>query len=96
METLRAAGIQVVGISYDDVGILQKFSDGNEIGFPLLSDSGSKTIRAYGLHFKDGLPHPGTVLIGQDGVIRAKIFREGFRTRHTVDELVAAAEELKD
>ena len=86
--------MQVVGISYDDVDILKKFSDKNKIGFPLLSDSDSKTIHKYGLHFKDGLPHPGTVLIDQSGVVRTKIFRNGYRDRHSVDELIAAAEEL--
>ncbi len=95
MERLSAAGVQIVGVSYDSLDILKTFSDAEEIPFPLLSDEGSKTIREYGLHFKDGLPHPGTVLIDQSGVIRAKIFKEGYEARHTVDELIAAAEELK-
>jgi peroxiredoxin Q/BCP len=95
MERLSAAGVQIVGVSYDSLDILKTFSDAEEIPFPLLSDEGSKVIREYGLHFKDGLPHPGTVLIDQSGVIRAKIFKEGYKARHTVDELIAAAEELK-
>lgn len=92
---LRDAEVQVVGISYDDVGILKTFSDANQIAFPLLSDTDSKTIHAFGLHFKDGLPHPGTVLIDQSGVIRAKIFLEGYRDRHTIDELVSASESIR-
>jgi peroxiredoxin Q/BCP len=94
MERLGAAGIQIVGVSYDSPDILKSFSDAEEIPFLLLSDEGSKTIHAYGLHNQDGLPHPGTVLIDSSGVIRAKIFKEGYRTRHTVDELVEAAAAL--
>ena len=95
MERLRAARVQIVGISYDEVKILKTFGEAKEIAFPLLSDKGSKTIHEFGLHFRDGLPHPGTVLIDQSGVIRAKIFKDGYRARHTVDELITAAESLK-
>ena len=95
IEKLSAASVQVVGISYDSIDILKKFSDSQEIPFLLLSDEGSETIRAYGLHFKDGLPHPGTVLVDRSGVIRAKLFKEGYVNRHTSDEILAAAGKLK-
>jgi len=94
-EKIEAAGIQVVAISYDSVDILKKFSDSAEISFPLLSDEGSKTIHAYNLHFKKGLPHPSTLLIDQTGMIRGKLFREGYADRHATDELIALANELK-
>lgn len=92
---LKDAGIQIVGISFDPVDTLKTFSDANEIPYPLLSDEGSETIQAYGLLFQRGLPHPGTLLIDQSGVIRAKLFEDGYKTRHTIDELVKAAEKLK-
>ncbi len=95
LEKFKALNSQVVGISYDAVPVLKTFSDAQSIPFPLLSDEGSKTIQAFDLHFQRGLPHPGTVLIDQGGVIRAKLFQEGYQTRHTTDELVAAAEKLK-
>ena len=95
IEKLNAAGVQVVGISYDSLDILKKISESMEIPFLLLSDEGSKTINEYGLHYEDGMPYPGTVLINQTGVIRAKLFERGYRTRHTNDELVAAAEKLE-
>jgi peroxiredoxin len=91
---LRAAGIQIVGISYDPVDVLNEFSDTEDIPFPLLSDEGSRTIRAYGLHFKGGLPHPATLLVDANGVIRGKLLKEGYVARHTCDELLAAAEQI--
>ena len=73
--------------------MLKKFSDAQKIAFPLLSDSGSKTIEAYGILNKDteGLPHPGTFILNKQGIIRARLFNEGYRNRHTTDELVGAA-----
>lgn len=107
MSSLKDAGIQVVGISYDSVEILKKFSDKREITFPLLSDPDSRTILAYALknHEMDGkkigdfdaegVPYPGTLIIDQDGVIRAKLFVEGYRQRHSIDALREAAERVK-
>ena len=88
-------------MSYDDPAILKRFSDKSKIGFPLLSDPDSKTIDAYHVRNEaakgklDGVPEPGTFLIGKDGVIRAKLFLEGYAKRHTTDALIDAAEAIK-
>lgn len=97
----------MVGISYDPVDVLSKFSEDKKITFPLLSDPESKTIIAYSLKNKemagrtfgkvnlDGIPYPGTLLVDKSGVIRAKLFVDGYVKRHSVDELVKAAQQLK-
>ena len=74
--------------------MLKRFSDSNDIPFPLLSDEGSRVINAFELHFKDGLPHPGTLVVDQQGVVRAKLFEEGYRRRHTAEALLEVAETL--
>ena len=100
MKSIDDAGIQVVGISYDQQAILKKFADKSKITFPLLSDPESKTIDAYHIRNAaakgraEGVPHPGTYIVDQDGVIRAKIFLEGYRDRHTTDALLKAAKGL--
>lgn len=43
------AGIALFGLSYDPVPVLKKFADEFGIGFPLLSDEGSRTIERLGL-----------------------------------------------
>jgi peroxiredoxin Q/BCP len=93
--------VQVVGISYDPVDVLGKFSEKRHITFPLLSDPESKVIAAYGLRNQEargkaeGVPYPGTILIDRDGVVRAKLFLDGYRERHSLDELVKAASAIK-
>ncbi|QDV32550.1 Putative peroxiredoxin [Tautonia plasticadhaerens] len=87
----------MIGISYDDVAILERFSGRSEITFPLLSDPESETIVAYnvlneeGTGRLEGIPRPGTFILDEDGVIRAKLFLEGYRDRHTTDALIEAA-----
>ena len=99
--------MKVVGVSYDSVEVLKGFADKQKITFPLLSDPESKTIIAYALKNKettgkkfgkfdlDGVPYPGTLLLDKDGVVRTKLFVDGYKERHSVEELVKAAEGLK-
>lgn len=49
LKEIRARGIGVAGISYDSPEVLAAFSRRYGIGFPLLSDTGSATIQAYGI-----------------------------------------------
>ena len=101
LKSIEAAGIQVVGISYDDPAVLKKFSDQAKITFPLLSDPESQTIDAYHIRNEaakgkaEGVPNPGTFILDRDGVIRAKLFLEGYRDRHTTAALIEAAKAVK-
>jgi peroxiredoxin Q/BCP len=101
LKTIKAAGLQLVGLSYDDPAVLKSFSDKAKIGFPLLSDPESKTIEAYHIRNEaakgkaEGVPNPGTFILDQSGVIRAKIFLDGYRDRHTTAALIEAAKAVK-
>jgi len=106
LKKIEAAGIHVVGVSYDSVAVLKTFSDKRKITFPLLSDPESRTIIAYALKNQemagkkfgkidlDGVPYPGTILVDKEGIVRAKLFRDGYIKRHSSDDLIKAAEEL--
>ena len=43
----------------------------------------------------EGVPHPGTFILDREGVIRSKLFLEGYRDRHTTDALIKAARAVK-
>jgi len=96
---LKKAGIIPVAVSYDPVRILERFAKDRDIEFPLLSDPESKVIAKFRILLNPnekrrrmaGLPHPGTFIIGQDGRIIAKLAHEGYRKRHTAEEIIEAA-----
>ena len=96
LKEIEATGGQVVAISYDSTAILKRFAAKSVITYPLLSDAGSKTIDAYGIRNKEaperwnGIPYPGTFIVGTNGVIRAKLFLDGYKERHAVEALVEA------
>jgi len=96
VERVSAANIQVVAVSYDSVEVLANFTKKNNITFPLLSDPDSKIIKAYGVLNAEasdkqaGIPHPGTFLIDQQGIIRA-VIPGTVRKRHSADDLLEAA-----
>jgi peroxiredoxin Q/BCP len=100
IKSIEAAGIQVIGISYDSPKLLKKFATQQKISFRLLSDPKSRTIKRYGVLNEDaqgrqaGIPYPGTFLVGQDGKVKA--FLPGTtRRRHSTQELIDAAKKLK-
>ena len=101
LKSLEDKKVKLVGLSYDAVDVLAKFAEKEKITFPLLSDPESKTIQAYGLLNKEakdkseGIPYPGTMLIDKDGVIRAKLFHDGFIKRHDAEDILKAAADLK-
>lgn len=100
LKDFEAAGLTIVGISYDPVDVLAKFAEKRKITYTLLSDSGSKTITAYGLLNKEakgkaqGIPNPATMVLDGKGTIRAKLALEGYRDRHTAKDLIKAAKDI--
>ncbi len=106
-EKLKDAGITVIAVSYDPVEVLAKFAEKQKVTFPLLSDPDGITIAAFGLTNKevagkafgkvspDGIPYPGTMLLDKQGVIRAKLFFDGYKERQTADDIIKAAAEVK-
>ena len=93
--------MQVVAISYDSVAVLKRFAEKRGITFPLLSDAGGKTIDAYGIRNQEapervqGIPHPGTFIVDQAGVIRAKLFYEGYQKRHGSADILGAVKTIR-
>jgi len=101
LPALEAAGLHVVGISHDEPAILKKFADPMKIIYPLLSDPESRTIEAYHIRNEaakgkaQGVPHPGTYVLDKQGVVRAKLFLENFRERHSTEALIEAARSIR-
>jgi len=102
LKAIEETGVSLVGISYDEPDTLKRFVTRRKIGFPLLSDPDSKTITAYGLLNEEakgkgeGIPHPLTVIIDKDGVIRGKLGFDGYRQRHASEDLITAIKEMNN
>jgi peroxiredoxin len=101
IQEIEATGGRIVAISYDSAEVLKSFSEKSSITYPLLSDAGSRTIDAYGIRNQeatgrgDGIPYPGTFVLDTNGVIRAKLFLDGYRDRHEVEPLLKALREAR-
>jgi peroxiredoxin len=93
---LKQKGLGLAGITYDSPAILADFSRRRGITFPLLSDSGSATIKAFGLFNTTvdpgstnyGIPFPGTFLVNRQGVVTARFFEEAYQERNTVASIL--------
>ena len=88
-DKIKAAGLGLAAISYDSPAVLKNFADRQNVTFPLLSDSDSKTIREYGIlndqaakgTFAYGIPYPGIYILDVHGVVKAKYFENDYKER---------------
>ena len=92
-DEFEAKGVHVASITYDSVGILKEFSDRKSITYPMLSDTNSKIIRAFGIlnpegkGFAAGIPYPGIYYISPDGVIQKRYFESQYSDRFTPNDI---------
>ncbi len=84
-------------MTYDSREVLQTFGEAYNIQYPLLSDVGSKVIRAFGIlntnvpedhKMMYGMPWPGDYLIAPDGTVRDKLFLRDYQLRPSASAVV--------
>ena len=104
-DAYRAAGINVIGITYDSPELQQAFIDKHGITIPILSDINALSFKTLGIlneqyqpgEMQYGIPHPGMIVIAPDGTVVGKLFLEAYSSR--VDSsaaLLFAQEALAD
>ena len=84
-------GFRIAAISYDSQELLATFASKHNIGFPLLSDRGSITIRDFGIFNFNmasdlrayGVPHPVEYLLTPEGIVIRKYFVPNYQHRVT-------------
>jgi peroxiredoxin len=87
-----------VTVTYDRVSELSRFAKARNIGITLLSDKGSKIIRATGLinganppnSWAHGVAHPMILVLDGDGAISHRFSKDGYWSRPTVDIVLEA------
>lgn len=92
---LEKHGVRIAAVSYDAREKLAAFAEKYGIGYPLLSDARSETIRRFGIFNFNmapdlrsyGVPHPVEYLLAPDGVVVRKYFVENYQHRVTGSEV---------
>jgi peroxiredoxin len=93
---IKKKGLGLAALTYDSAAILADFSRRRGVTFPLLSDTGSATIKAFGLlnttvdptSTNYGIPLPGTFLVNRQGVVTARFFEQAYQERNTVASIL--------
>jgi len=90
-------GRSLAAISYDSVSVLADFARRRGVTYPLLSDQGSPTIKAFGIlnttvpatnTAQYGIPFPGTFFLNRDGVVQSRVFEKAYQERDTISSLM--------
>ena len=103
-QKFEALGVTVAGMTYDSLEVLADFHAAEALGYPLLKDVDAEHVNAYGIRNEDyepgsrayGIPHPGIIFVGADGVVKAKYAVRGYRKRPPFDELLEHVKMLAD
>jgi hypothetical protein len=94
---LKKSGLGLAVITYDPVPVLAEFASRRAITFPLLSDTGSATIKQYGLLNTSvqpsnplyGYPFPGTFFLNSKGIVTSRAFEQAYQERNTISSVLA-------
>jgi len=94
LKDAKALGYNVAIVTYDRVARSALFSRRQNIKYPILSDTKSKIIRAFGIlnkthepgSFAYGIPHPIIFVVGPNGIIKHR-FSQGadYSSRPDID-----------
>lgn len=90
-------GVAAAGMTYDDRAVLESFHAEQTLNYPLLQDIDVRHVDAFGIRNMDyepgdtgyGIPYPGIIWIGTDGVIRGKWAVPSYADRPPFDEVLA-------
>lgn len=94
---MKAVGLGLCTISYDNEGILRDFAARRGITFPMLADPTSAIIRRFGLFNDDakpdsrdyGMAHPGILIVDVDAIVRERFFEERYYHRLTMPSVLS-------
>lgn len=95
-------GYPLVGVSYDEPKILSRFIKRRGLNYTLVSDKDSVIIDAFGIrnedfkegHYAYGVPHPLIAIVDKNGVIKAKLYEEGYKNRPQHEAILEALKEV--
>ena len=103
-DTIGAAGAQVAFIAAekrDGVWKPAKFLERRHVSFPFLLDEDRTVTKLYGLHHAFGadamnIAHPASLVIDRGGVVRYLYRGEDQHDRAPLDEVLKAAEQIRN
>jgi peroxiredoxin len=96
---LASRGYGLAVMTYDSTPVLAKFHGRQQLPYPLLSDGGSRMIRALGLvdpqyppgNLAHGVPFASVLVIDRAGVIQAVDVSPDYRKRPSIEQIMAMA-----
>lgn len=99
-DRFEAEGIELVVVTYDSEADQQKFVNRYDIGFPMVSDIETTTVKALGILNDEieqdsmayGVPYPGFFVLDNSGTIRSRSFLEGYEKRLEAATVLAMAD----
>ncbi|OAN99613.1 hypothetical protein A8B75_03430 [Sphingomonadales bacterium EhC05] len=98
---LKDRGYNIYGVSYDNPGEQDRFSQNQMLAYPMLSDESSAAIDAFGLRDPQytegravGVPYASVIIVDKDGKIVARNVSGDYKMRPTNDQILAMVDAI--
>lgn len=100
-EQIGAKGYGLAAITYDDPAVLKTFATDQDIGFGMISDTGSKLIDA--MEIRDpqytegmavGVPYASIFVIDANGVVKARAVSSDYKVRPANADVLAMIDSI--
>ncbi len=94
--------VTLATVTYDPVSKLKEVELKNEIQFPMLQDEDVEIVNLFGILNENmepgskwyGVPHPGILIIDENGMVKAKLAEERYQDRPPVDVVLEAIDSM--
>jgi peroxiredoxin len=91
LDKFHSRGASVIAVSVDSPSDSAALAAERRLAFPLLSDRGLSTIRAYGVEdAENGIAWPAIFIVGRDGRITWRSLSETYKVRAKSEEILRA------
>ena len=98
----EALGLNVISVSVDEVPLIKKFADQQDIGYTMLSDPNGDINEELGIRDPQypvgsaafGVPRPVIYIIDRSGTIRARYMEPTYQTRPDLNVVLADVKAL--
>ncbi|MBT7375900.1 MAG: redoxin domain-containing protein [Porticoccaceae bacterium] len=94
LPALEKLGYQILAISPDDAGDMQKMADRMDRPYQFLSDIDLSATDLYGIRNDKDLPHPAMILLDQKGLVQWFYIGEDYKTRPSAAQLKQVLDRL--
>ncbi len=88
LDTIRELGAEVYGVHGYDSRDSDEWQADMGLSFRLMADPGLQLIKTLGIYNRDRIPHPTTIIVDPEGIMRFRDVHVAYQNRTSAEVIV--------